>query len=113
MHKKLKVYAVSVMAFMSTDDALSLSFITEAMTDGEITYIEQLPALIPAYSIDEASEQSKTFALGRWKVSEGWYGHQAAIMPVTKDFYEKAINCYNEGGVDMTDDTETGQCFNF
>lgn len=54
MSKKLKVYSVSVMAFMLIDDALELSFISEDQTDGETTYIEQLPALIPAFSIKEA-----------------------------------------------------------
>ncbi len=92
MSKKLKLYSVSVLAFMPIDDALELSFISEDQTDGEATYIEQLPALIPASTIEEAAERAKKIALNKWQPGAGWYGHQAAILPVTKDFYEAAFN---------------------
>lgn len=112
MEQKLKVYVISVMAFMSTEDALELSFLTGA--EGDIsTCIEQLPGIVPASSISEAAEQTKTFALDRWKPSEGWYGHQAAILPVTKNFYEAAFTAYKAGVVDTFDETEQGECFTF
>jgi hypothetical protein len=112
MSEKLKVYSVSVMAFMAIDDALELSFISEDQTNGEITYIEHLPALIPASTIEEAAERAKEFALNKWQPGAGWYGHQAEILPVTKDFYEAAFRAYKAGVVDTLDDEE-GKFFTF
>ena len=112
MSEKLRVYSISVMAFMSMDDALELSLITEADTN-ETAYIEHVPGILPAQSIQQAAEAVKIFALERWKVSEGWYGHQACILPITKDFYEKAFEAYEAGLIDTFNEPEPGECFTF
>lgn len=101
-----------MMAFMAIEDALELSFLTGAESD-VTTYTEHLPGIVPAYSMSEAAEQAKNFALERWKTSDGWYGHQACIMPVTKNFYELAFQAYNAGEIDTFDETEQGECFTF
>jgi hypothetical protein len=113
MTKKLKMYAVSVMAFKPNDDVLNLPFINDPDESEVVTLVHQLPALIPAYSMEEASEEARTFAFARWSESEGWYSHQAAITPVTNQFYEAAFLAYKAGVVDVSDETEEGQAFNF
>jgi hypothetical protein len=88
---KIKVYAVSVAAFAPFSDK---------STPGINTYVEHLPALIPADSIEEAAENIKAFALERWKLSEGWSGHQAAITSVTTAFFDAALNALEAGQID-------------
>jgi hypothetical protein len=69
--------------------------------------------LVPAGSIEEAAENAKNFALDKWKLSEGWFGHQASIMSVTKSFYDAAFNAKQAGIVDVDDENEEGQVFRF
>lgn len=78
----------------------------------EQTWVEHLPALVPAASINAASEQVEVFAKDRWKLSEGWYGHQAVITPVTKEFFDLALDALEAGAIDEGD-AETEQTFQF
>jgi hypothetical protein len=113
MSEKLKIYSISVMAFKASQDVLELSFIDNGARGEDVTHVEQLPAIVPAHSIKEAAEQAKVFAFNRWTVEDGWYGHQACILPVTKDFYEKAFVAHEAGVVDTLDESEPGECFSF
>lgn len=101
---QLKVYAISLMAFSPLHDASA---------SGESTYVEHLPALVPAESIEEAAEAAKRQAFDRWKVTEGWYSHQAAVMPVTKAFFDAAFGAHRAGVVDIPEEDEPGQTFQF
>lgn len=92
---------------------MAFSSLHDTSVAGESTYVEHLPALVPAASIKDAAENARAFALDRWKMNEGWYGHQAAIMPVTRDFYEAAFNAHRAGVVDMSDEGEQGETFQF
>jgi hypothetical protein len=103
MPEKIKVYIVAMLAFSPLQDG----------TPGGGTYSESIPAIIPAASMDEAAEAAKKVALDRWKVSEGWYGHQANILPVTKAFYDAAFTAYDAGIVDIPDEDEPGGSYNF
>jgi hypothetical protein len=40
-------------------------------------------------------------------------GHQAWIIPVSKNFYEPIFRAYNAGAVDKSDESEQGDCFTF
>jgi hypothetical protein len=100
----MKVYAISVMAFSGVSD-----------NEGNQTntYVKHLPALQPAASIEQAADIAKNHALGRWKQSEGWYGHQAVIMPVPKSFYYATLDALKAGIVDESEDGEREQVFHF
>lgn len=109
---KLKVYAISIMAFRQASDTLELSVISDIPSDGNICIVEQLPGLVPAESIEAAAESAKAEAFSKWQTSEAWYGHQAAIMPVTKQFFELALKALAAGAIDTI--TEEGErCFSF
>jgi len=92
---------------------MAFSLLNDTTAPGESTYVEHIPALIPAESIQAAAEAAKKQALNRWKVEEGWHSHQAAIMPVTKDFYDAAFNAHRAGVVDVSDEIEQEQTFQF
>lgn len=94
----MKLYTVSILAFSSLHDADSRS---------EGTYVEHIPALIPAESMEDLRRRVREYALDRWKVSEGWRDHQAAVMAVTEQFYQAANNALNAGILDWT--PEEGQ----
>jgi hypothetical protein len=100
--EKVRVYSVAVMAFSQLHE--------KAPARG--TYVESLPALIPAGSIGEAAELAKSFAFKQWPINETWYGHQASIEPVTKQFFEIALEAYSAGAVDLTE-SELPNVFQF
>jgi hypothetical protein len=106
MEEKLRVYIVSVMAFSALNDTT---------VEGESTFVEHLPAIVPAASIEDAAENACAFAMERWKAVEGWYGHQAAIQPVTQTFYEAAFNAFDADVVELGNEgkDEPGQVFQF
>lgn len=103
---KLKVYAASILAFQFRADLRPDGRVLE----GSLTM--QKPALIPADSIEDAAKRAKEFAFREWPRNAGWYGHQAAIMPVTKEFIELAVHVTKLDQIDDHDE-EPGQCFNF
>jgi hypothetical protein len=90
----VKIYAVSVLA---------MSQLHELAPRGG-SYIEHRPALVPASSIDEAAEAAKEFAFQVWPVGDNWYGHQAAIQPVTKEFFDIALRARDAGAIDLMTD---------
>lgn len=97
----MRAYAVSVMAFSQLHE--------KAPAGG--TYVEHLPVFIAAEDIDEAADQAEAFALERWPISETWYGHNAAIEPVTEKFFER---CFGEIPADIdVDPDERGQIFTY
>ena len=90
----MRIYSVSLLAFSRLDDGTA--------TGG--TYVEQIPALIQAESIQSAGQQAGEQALNRWKVDEGWYGHQADVLPVTKAFYDAAFEAQRLGIVNLEEE---------
>lgn len=96
----MKIYAISILAFSPLHDA---------DTKTENTYVEQIPAIVPAESIAHAARNARDYAYQRWNPNDGWYGHQATVMSVTKEFYEAAGRALNDGLIDWTPDE--GQCF--
>lgn len=105
MNTKIGIYSVAVIAFKIRIDR---------RTDGEVregSYVEQRPALIPAENIYAAAEEAKHFAFDLWPKEEGWYGHQAAIQPVTNYFMETGFEAFQAGIISL--DTEEPQAFNF
>jgi hypothetical protein len=104
MTKKLKVYVVSFMAIQPYYDMMGAGISFE---------VPHHPAIIPAYSAKEAAELTRAVALERWPLDEGWHSHQAAVLPVTKAFYEAARTALFAGVVDMEDEPEYGEIFKF
>lgn len=102
--EKMKAYIISLIAF---------SDITDAGDTGLGTYVEHIPALVPAVSAKAAADSARAQALNKWPISEGWHGHQAAIMPVPKAFYEAAVKAMQAGIVDVDDESEQGAIFQF
>lgn len=105
MDNQLRIYTVSVLAFRFRPDMLPDGRIREG------TYAEQRPALIPAVTIQDAAEQSKNFALDLWPKADGWYGHQAAVVPVTNYFLETVFEVFKAGAIGP--DSEEPQTFDF
>ncbi len=101
---KMKIYVVSIMAFSTLINS-------ERPEIG--SFVEHIPALIPAASIEDAAEAAKNFALDKWKQSEGWSGHQAAVIKVTKKFYDAAFEADEADIVDTYDETEEERMFQF
>jgi hypothetical protein len=98
----MKIYIASLLALSNVQDASDPTplFITMSV-----------PALIPAASIQAASEVARAHAFERWKPEEGWHSHQANIMPVTESFYDAFVKASQAGIIDMSD--EEGKSFNF
>jgi hypothetical protein len=99
----MNIYVVSVLAF-------------SPIAEGSISvgsYYEHIPALIPAESIEDAAENAKNFALDKWKISEGWTGHQAAIISVTQGFYDAALSALEAGIIDDADSVSEERTFQF
>jgi hypothetical protein len=103
MGEKLKVYCIALIAFSHLHDA----------DTGAGTYVENVPALVPADSIEEAAQAAREHAMTRWPPSQGWYGHQAAIEPVTAKFFEAAFRAHAAGVVEESADTEAPEVFQF
>lgn len=99
---QVRVYAVSVMAFSQL----------HPMAPRGGTYVEHRPALVPASSIEEAAESAREFAFEVWPISETWYGHQAAIQPVTKEFFDVALRAHEAGVIDQMT-VEAAETFRF
>jgi len=95
----MKIYMISLMAFFFSPEK-------------NITTVEHLPALQPAASIAHAAQLAKEKALEKWKVSEGWYAHQAAIQPVTQAFLDATDVARSQGILDLTAQ-EQPQIFEF
>jgi hypothetical protein len=89
----MKIYVAAIIAFSPIQDVDDPREHSLSMT---------MPALIPAENIDAAAEQCKQHAFARWKPAEGWYGHHADVMPVTKEFFDKALAAYMAGVIDLT-----------
>jgi hypothetical protein len=99
--EQLKVYIASIVAFSP--------IAVEGLEPTSLTM--HIPALVPARSMTEASERCREQALARWPVSEGWHGHQAAIIPVTPKFYKHAFDAHSAGVVDLSEDEQPGEVF--
>jgi hypothetical protein len=97
--EQLKVYIASIVA--------SSSLAVEGVETTTVTM--HVPLLVPARSMTEASERCREQALERWPISEGWYGHQAAIIPVTQEFYRHAFEAHGAGVVDLSEDEQQGE----
>lgn len=93
MADQIRVYAVSIMAFSQLHE--------NAPAGG--TYVEHIPGLVPAHSIEDAADRAKEKAFERWPIDQTWYGHQAAIEPVTNAFFDVAIQAYKAGEIDSSD----------
>ena len=52
-----------------------------------MNWVETLPAIIPAQTMENAAEVVKNFSLKKWREKDGWHTHSAAIMPVTETFF--------------------------
>lgn len=102
MAAKLKIYVVTVLAFSPLHDMTS--------AHGEGTYVEQIPGIILAESKRAAALDARRQAYERWNPEAGWYGHQAAVLPVTRAFYKAAGDALRAGVVDEADD-EDGETF--
>lgn len=101
----MKIYIAAIIAF---------SPIQNVDANREDSLSMMMPALIPAENIDAAAEECKQHAFDRWKPDEGWYGHHADVMPVTKDFFDKAFAAYRAGIIDMTPEGfEDGRSYTF
>jgi hypothetical protein len=83
--------------------AFAMSPLADGTPDGG-TYMEAFPCLIPAESIQDAAAQVRAVAMDRWKPDEGWYGHQAEILPVTKAFYDAAFEAARAGIIDLEEE---------
>jgi len=95
MTTKLKIYVVSILAFSPLQDT---------SVPGESTYAEHTASMIPAESARAAALAAREYAYERWKLGEGWYGHQAAVMAVTRAFYDAAATAQRADVVDMSED---------
>jgi hypothetical protein len=75
-----------------------------------------IPAMLPAVSVEAAAEAARAASFERWKAEDGWYGHQANIMPVTKAFLQATLNACAAGvvgDIEELSDDEPPQTFNF
>ena len=101
----MKIYIAAIIAFAPLEDV---------ERSGESSITMTIPAMVPAENIDAAAEQCRQHALARWPTSEGWYGHHADIMPITRDFYEKALSAYRAGILDLTSEGfDEGRSYTF
>ncbi len=101
----MKIYIAAIIAFSPLEDV---------DRGGENSLTMAIPAMIPAENIDAAAEQCRQYALSRWPPNEGWYGHHADIMPITRDFYDKALTAYQAGILDLTSEGfDEGRSYTF
>jgi hypothetical protein len=101
--KLFRIYFGSVMAF---------SMLHKNAPSGG-TYTEHKPLILLAHSINEAAEKAKVFAFESWPIDETWYGHQAAIIAVSKEFYDNIFEADDLDLLDLSDEGETGDAFLF
>ena len=99
--EKLRIYACSILAIRNT--------VNDDMTLDAVSM--HAPALIPAPTIQEASELCRGAAYKNWPTAEGWSQHQASIQPITTAFFEAAFNAWNSGAVGHDDEGEQVFCF--
>ncbi len=98
----MKIYCMSVIAFRLEENDNGI----------EIGMVYHAPAMIRAYSIEEAADNAKNFAFNNWKETDGFYGHQVAVTLVTKEFYNLAGEVMRAGVVNMAQN-EADQVFVF
>jgi hypothetical protein len=103
MPEKLKLYTASMLAF---------SPLADYEGKGPGVYVEQIPALFLEGSIESVVEKARKQALAKWPLGQGWYSHQLAVLPITKEFNTNLFNAYRGGGVDMESEPGQGQVFN-
>lgn len=103
--EKLRVYTVSILAFKPRVEVLPDNRVREAST------AYQLPGLIPAEHLDAAGEAALGKAFEEWPRSEGYYGHQAAVIPVTKQFFDLADEARKAGAIEDDVDEGPGRVF--
>lgn len=92
MPDKVKIFSVSIMA---------MSVIADFEGTGPGTYVEHLPGLQPAPSMEEAIKKAREHALQRWPEDQGWFNHQAVAVEVTGDFYLLAEAMRRAGVIDL------------
>jgi hypothetical protein len=78
----------------------------------EIFFAHQIPVMHSAESIEDAAEIVRVHIFERLPETEGFYGYQAAITPITEDFYKAADDLRNAGVMDMSSNEES-RCFSF
>jgi hypothetical protein len=74
--------------------------------------LSHAPVLIGAASLDEAATLVSEIALNRYKPEDGWYNHQAAILPSTKAI-QKAIETLAPNRGEAVEDEGYAQVFTF
>jgi hypothetical protein len=94
---KMKLYAMSLMAIYEDEAGNSV--------------VMHLPALLPAYTKEDAVASARIHALTKWPPNYGWHSHQAAVIPVTKAFYEATMRADRAGIVDWETPDEPGESF--
>jgi hypothetical protein len=77
-----------------------------------IKRVAETTLVIRRYLTFSRYEQAKIQSFERWKISEGWYGHQAAIIPVTKQVFELALSAFVAGAIDTMNE-EKECCINY
>ena len=102
----MKLYVAAIVAFSPVED------LEDGRETGITSITAALPGIVFAENIDEAAEQCRQQAFTAFKVAEGWSGHHADILPVTKEFFDQAFRMYP--AMDLTPEGfEEGQSYSF
>lgn len=97
----MKIFLVSVLAFKPSKN----------LKGEPIALAYHAPGLLPAVTFEQAAEIAKEFVFSFAPESEGYYGHQALIQPVTNDFQNLIEVAKAAGTLDLS--TEPHQVFTF
>lgn len=101
----MKLYVAAIIAFAPLQNL-------DDKREDSLAYT--LPGLIAAEDIDTAAEQCRQRAFDRWKPEDGWYGHHAEILPITKSFVDQVLAMRLAGVLDLTPEGfEDGRSYTF
>lgn len=97
---RVKLYFISVIA------------VSQVPGEEDIQRTRHLPLIEFAETIEKAAAKAKDFALEKWKTAEGWFSHQAVIIPFTPALYKSIASSYKGDALNLSEDEE-GSTFNF
>ena len=92
---------------------MASEFRADLRPDGQVregSTVYQVPGLLRAESIEQASEMAREACFERWP-ADNFYMHQSAIMPVDAAFLTECLEAYSKGLLVVSD--EEPQCFNY
>lgn len=82
-------------------------------SESETILVQHMPSILLAETIEEASEQAKKDAFERWKTEDGWYSHQATILPTPRDLFELMADKLTLDALDFSGAGDEAKTFNF